>query len=290
MAKAAGWETFPSEPTLNRRGVPIHGVITFTRWPTEEIPAEPGATEEAKKRRVVVRAYRPEGDCFNIGNQYLHAGDAAAAKILGMDTLQCLASQPGPSIAVGDWNNEPNQQPAAAAISTGRWHLMQSSPEGPWEATREQGRHIDYGVATAQVHPKWRRQMKQHGDHHMVCYGIEVQAPLPCHKRGKTRKLRTEGYAITEQQWEQAWKAKDKDFNEAIDKHDTEQAWNLVSAVAENLLAECEEERGRPRSRPAKPVNQKPMMSSKGKVLEGITVRSLLPDPVSYWLHTSFRP
>ena len=127
MAEAAGWQAYFSEPSVNSAGSAMHGCITMTRWPAEQIKIPEELHPDAVQRCVATRVFHSNFGYFNLCNCYVHVNDKPAARDMMAKVQEFLIGNNGEAMIIGDWNCTPCEQPAAKAISTGRWHLAVDS-------------------------------------------------------------------------------------------------------------------------------------------------------------------
>jgi hypothetical protein len=277
VAKIAGWESFFGQVMKSTLGCAVGGIAVFSKWPTEQVDSGEIQHEDALQRVVILKVYQPKEPPIILYVVYLHSSDAAAAVNLGEAIFRHAAGRREQKIIIGDWNRLPTQQPAGRAVAAGDWKIGEPDDSQVDQSvpTRRDGRHIDYMISSPSVNIAARRQMQANSDHDKVEYDIKIGQLPKRYLRQKTVELRKDGYEVSLQQWEEKFSMVALDFYQALEDKDTNTAWKLLSATAEEVLRDPKStKKGRKRHMPAKPVVQACMRKCT-KDLEGITVQRI---------------
>ena len=162
------------------------------------------------------------------------------------------------------------------AIST--WHRMRGSRHGrrprvgctcrsPRRTAcgprAEGGGHIDYLLAPRDLPFGDRGQELGPADHDLVWYDLPTATPPPTTMYAPRRALRDDT-PLLPTDWQPAWDVARGAFLREIARGDTDAAWGLLSALAEDLLADGDGS-GRPRAA-APALRRRPQVSRRGAV------------------------
>eukprot|EP00435_Cladocopium_sp_Y103_P054690 s2232_g17.t2 len=182
-----------------------------------------------------------------------------------------LVAQTGEdSLFIGDWNNEPDEEPALSPLRGGRLHLADDIA-GPLQLqppTRTGGRHIDYALHSIQLIPTERCQVSGVADHDLVFYSFPVSAEEACFRIQPARALLA-SEPISDEIWNSTFDF--PRFRALLEQSQVEEAWVLLSNAAETCL---QAKPGRKRSSVPAPT-QVPRAPVKPETLQSTLERRL---------------
>ena len=273
-AKKAGWQWIAGETASNAIGGPQAGVATLSRW-TVDTWSPPAVSHELrahKARWQLLRLHRPGARPIICINLYLHANNQADAVTLGRNLLELAGSSGEDTLALGDWNRTPEEEPALAPLRSGQLHLADAvdGPEARVTPTRlgPAARHIDYALHSMRVVPLARSQERGVADHALIAYDFKVGALKPFYQVAPPRKLQM-NQEVEVQAWDAAFDL--VTYHQLLSQDQIQEAWNMLSDSAEQLLVP---KPGRKRSAIPKPVQvaQRPVQADR---LQSILERRL---------------
>ena len=137
-------------------------------------------------------------------------------------------------VMLGDFNLEQFAEPMAANLASGfAWAWDDDFQElGPLPATRASGRRLDYALGCGRFFPGRVQQRWVFSDHAQVAYTVDLQDPVG-HRAPGFRGLSTS--PVSASSWDAVWD--EARFQAALVENDVNEAWKLLSNVAEDLLS-----------------------------------------------------
>ena len=189
-----------------------------------------------------------------------------------LSKLVCYADSKGVKMLIhGDWNLTVDQVPLSSFLCEGELEVHDTFQEiatptrMKWENNDAHGRHIDFSASHGMfvVHDRFIVLVKRfdgHGnptpmrsDHMCVAYDIET--PLDSVVFKLPRRTHFGAHNVTQPMWEDNWSQSRVTFLDAVQGHNSQAAWRVLSGAFESAL--CERKRsGAERSQPATVVKQ----------------------------------
>ena len=121
-------------------------------------------------------------------------------------------------------------------MAIGRWKIHEVDSD---EATRKDGRHIDYCVVSSSLKFIKREQKSTTSDHDLICFHLQLQDKAKqTRHRALTMQLRKSGMPIADEELAKAFAERCDAFADAVRQGDSEEAWIVLSGAAEDMLAE----------------------------------------------------
>lgn len=228
--------------SLDAEGNVTRGVGILSKWPVSRTVI-PGCDQ----RTTAIVVHRPGERELLVVNVYGHADRRYIEKKrqLYEDIAEFVAKFGLDAILLGDHNCLVEEQPIAELYGTGQWQNW----DAHFEDTRptHQQRVIDFAMGRGPTVVS-RRQQATGSDHHLVQYDIALkgklqprltwrkQIPLKTALQGSTKEERREEREEIEAAFQRGWASEAPRFQGALRGGDVDEAWTLLSKVAEEVL------------------------------------------------------
>ena len=251
--RAAGWAFHRGAQGRDSRGGVAAGVGFITDVPAQliEIPEELQHGGRVAAIKVARRRQRP----LLVLNVYLPAADKVRGNKVAMDAVEWARGTGEDFVLLGDWNRREDAFPLAGLLAKGVVWTMDGG-QCPRSGTYRRGglltTHIDFGLASPRLPVDERRQWMGVADHDLVGYRLQGYPDETVWRWQPQRRLLPEARV----DWETVWPRFAEDFDEAVAQGNVTQAWQALSAAAEELFADPQARPARPRAVPGKPVAQ----------------------------------
>ena len=228
-----GFVVYRALPCFDKRGNTMGGLTIVSKWPMTQEELPPGIGQEG--RVLFTRLHRPSMPCVRLAGVHLDAKSAPERQALLQQIIQHLSGVGGDFIVVGDYNCEQDEAPVAAYMANGRLFSIETQEELDVPTRPSGRRHIDYALTTSQVRLQNRRQYPGVSDHDLVCYDLPVEEleptlrwPLKVTLDVKERR--------TDAEWADHFAAQRADYELAVSRADTQEAWHIVAGSSEEFL------------------------------------------------------
>ena len=251
--RAKGWRFMPGGFRQDAQGKPDGGVAFVTDWPAELVTFP--LAETFPHRIMAVKAHRPRQRPLLVINAYLPANDEPLNQHLCSSVVEWAATTGEDYIIMADWNREPKQQPLGNLLASGAIFALDPDPffnelgTHRLESGVYTGKTIDFGIASVGIGTTSRLQRLGPADHDLVAYDIPLQGT----RRGWRWQPRRLLHCEATFDWHELWADAADEFTVLLDAGNTEAAWKLLSATAEDALA-MDSRRARPRGEPGRPL------------------------------------
>ena len=251
--RAAGWAFHRGPQGQDSRGAVSAGVGFITDVPAQlvELPEELHHGGRIAAIKVARRQQRP----LLVLSVYLPAADKVRGNSVALDAVQWARGTGEDFVLLGDWNRREDSYPLAGLLAKGVVWSMDGG-QCPRAGTYRRGgfltTHIDFGLASPRLPVEERCQWMGVADHDLIGYKLRGYPDEPVLRWCPQRRLLLEARV----DWVDVWRGFADYFEEAVAQGNTTEAWQTLSAAAEEYLADPDARPARPRALPGRPTVQ----------------------------------